>query len=138
MSRLDKSPIFFMVRTTKAKPRKTLHDPPDDITEMFAIEWRRAKRICKPRFAGIKKPKFYIDKGARSHTLRGWCRGGLSVEWQKVNGHFVKTRFVIALTVHGMASDPRKTIRHEIAHVITRSHNKDWKELNHWLQNAPL
>lgn len=132
MSRLDKSPLF-----TRAKPRKIMFDPPDDLKEMFAIEWRRAKRICKPKFAGITKPKFYIIK-TRSETLRGNCRGGRYTPCIKVNGRWVNTQFVICLTQHAVEENPVSTIRHEIAHTITDRHGPDWKKLNHWLQNGPL
>ena len=107
--------------------RKTFHEPPPEVNQMFNQEWKRAKKIYRPLLDDTKRPRFYVTN-KHCRRVNGYCRGTKNTWKQRINGRWIKTQFVIWLTKKGLErgfEEVRQTIRHEITHSALPNHNHD-------------
>jgi len=92
-------------------------------------EWKRARKVLAPLLDNVSKPVFLWSSGMRRYY--GFCYGCRSNQLRRIGNKWYKTS-VIAITTK--YKDPeyiceedefRKTISHEIAHLVPTSKHHD-------------
>lgn len=116
------------VCTLKMKPK--YYPPTKEVQELFNLEWRRAKRICRPFLDRKKTPKLYLannlDWGA---VGMHFGRDGIYSQKLGKGQRWVRSAHVIALKADRDFDKIKHTIRHEIVHVVHQNHGPKFKAL---------
>ena len=107
---------------------KQLNRPSKELQTLFNQEWKRAKKLCKPFFDEIMKPRLYVAKTLRRNWL-GYHSGRNGQTLHKINGKWLKGDIIVIKESHATSPSTRvmshallNTIRHEICHVKHHNH----------------
>ena len=104
--------------------------------EIFATEWRRAKRILSPYLDYKKIPRLFMSSGMS--RLRGFHRGneGIYAIRPTRKMRMLKGSHLIVLSDKLEPEQMKRTMRHEICHVIEQNHGSRFKLLLTGLQRS--
>ena|SRR3990167_5610834 len=107
---------------------RNLKRPPVELQTLFNQEWKRAKKLCKPFFDEIVKPRLYVAKTLQRNWL-GYHSGRNGQTLHKINGKWLKGDIIVIKESHALTPPTMvfnhtllNTIRHEICHVKHHNH----------------
>ena len=98
-----------------------LKRPPKELRVMFNQEWKKAKKLCKPFFDQIGKPRLYVAKTLRNGWL-GYHSGRDGRTLHKINGKWLSGDIIVIRESHLTSPNLINTVRHEICHVKHHNH----------------
>ena len=101
---------------------------PQALQSIFNREWKRAKRMCKPFFDSIRKPRLYVTK-TLPHGWLGYHSGRNGMTMHKINGRWVSGDIIVIREDHTTSPDLINTLRHEICHVKHHNHKGGFKAM---------
>jgi len=103
-----------------------LQKPSKETRQLFNQEWKRAKKLLAPALDDKKKPLLYVKKTLKRNWVGYHSGGGMTIAF-KINGRWVQGSHKIVLKT-GIGED-KKTIRHEICHIVHQNHKAGFKNL---------
>lgn len=103
-----------------------------ELQSLFNSEWKRAKRIGKPFFDNIEKPRLYTINSLWKIGDSNWIgiHAGNNMTWgHKINGRWIRASHIITLRDDLQGKQLLDTIRHEIVHTVHQDHKRKFKML---------
>src|SRR3990167_3728011 len=117
--------------------KKKYYAPSEEVSKLFAFEWKRAKRILKPFLDHKKIPKLYMATSLNGAVGTHW--GDKGTMWIKLGrgARRVWNSNVIALKEERDLDQTKHTIRHEICHCLGyKGHEQRFKNALKSLEQA--